>query len=201
MLLNKLPESVMIDDKEYAINTDFRVALEFERLTEELQEQDETALLIAALALFFGSNLPSNIQGAVDSMLWFYSGGKTPKRSQKEHKRILDFEYDSDYIYAAFLDQYRIDLTEIEYMHWWKFRAMFMALREDIEVVKIMGYRALDTRNLKGEQKKHYERLKKAYALPRKQMVLTEEEKALNDELAEAARKAKEQKKGGEING
>ena len=120
---------------------------------------------------------------AVKALLWFYQAGKkqkTPKRranvegeepdetAEDDHvERIYSFEYDDDYIYSAFLSQYRIDLQDIEYLHWWKFRAMFRALDEDCQFCKIMSYRSIKINNdMTKSQKAFYRRMKSVHALP-----------------------------------
>lgn len=56
---------------------------------------------------------------------------------------MYDLEYDSEYIYAAFLEQYGIDLSDIPYLHWWKFLALFKGLH-DCKMTDIMGYRGAE---------------------------------------------------------
>ena len=73
------------------------------------------------------------------------------------------------------MQQYKIDLNSIEYMHWWKFKALFEGLTENTQIVKIMGYRAMDLSKIKDkEEKKRYKKLQREYALPDDR---TEEEK------------------------
>ena len=75
------------------------------------------------------------------------------------------------------MSQYKIDLYSIDYLHWWKYKALFKGLTEDNEIVKIMGYRSMDLSKIKDkEQKEHYKKLKKMYALPVK-VSETEKEK------------------------
>lgn len=65
------------------------------------------------------------------------------------------------------MSQYHIDLNEIEYMHWWKFQALFRSLEDHNKIVEIMGYRAVDLGKI--ENKKERERIakmKSIYALP-----------------------------------
>ena len=65
------------------------------------------------------------------------------------------------------MTQYGIDLNSIEYMHWWKFRAMFNSLTSQCEFVKIMEYRSIDLKdNMPKEQKAYYRKMKRIYALP-----------------------------------
>lgn len=113
-----------------------------------------------------------DVETAINDMIWFYSGGKNvateqSKGTQSEIKQIYSYEFDDEYIYDAFKDQYSIDLNSTRYLHWWKFKAMFKGLKEDNEIVKIMGYRALDLSKIRDkEEKARYKKLKKIYALP-----------------------------------
>ena len=106
-------------------------------------------------------------------MLWFYKCGKeekeeTSQKATRENvKRIYSYEFDNELIYSAFKDQYGIDLQDIDYLHWWKFKAMFDALKEDNKIVEIMGYRAVNLNKIKDkEMSKHYKKMQKLYALP-----------------------------------
>lgn len=173
ILIDLVPTTVNIDHKQYEINSDFRNAILFELLMQEdeIAELDKT---MQALELFYPV-CPKNINEAVEKMLWFYTGGKDDKNSTSKKSgsvnninRIYSFDFDDDYIYSAFLDQYGIDLQDIEYLHWWKFKAMFKSLKEDNEIVKIMGYRATDLSKIKDkEQREFYKKMKQVYELPK----------------------------------
>ena len=65
------------------------------------------------------------------------------------------------------MEQYKIDLNSIKYLHWWKFKALFNDLNENIQFSKIMSYRAMDLSKIKDkDMKKQYRKLKTLYALP-----------------------------------
>ena len=97
-------------------------------------------------------------------------------------QQVYSFQYDDDYIYAAFLEQYGIDLQDVEDLHWWKFRALFKGLREDTEIVKIMGYRSIEiTSKMPKEQREFYKKMQSVHALP-----IPDAEKEANDLLTEA---------------
>lgn len=170
ILIDLLPNAVEIDGIEYDVNSDFRTSILFELMMLDNNMGDRQKIL-NALELYYPT-MPSNVDRAIKAMMWFYRGGKDIVESKGNGKgkitRIYSFEYDDDYIYSAFLDQYRVDLQDIEYLHWWKFKAMFKALKEDNMIVKIMGYRSMDLSKIKDkEQKKHYESLKKLYEIPK----------------------------------
>lgn len=171
ILVDVLPERVRIGGKEYEIETNFRTSILFELLMQDdrVSNRDKT---IQALRLYY-PEIPHDIDAAVDALIWFYGCGKNRGTGQKgvksrqNRERVYSFEHDDDYIFAAFLKQYGIDLQDIEYMHWWKFRALFNSLSEDNQFVKIMQYRSMDIPDdLPKEQANFYRRMKRLYALP-----------------------------------
>lgn len=131
-----------------------------------------------AIELYF-KEVPLNLEEAINKIVWFYKCGKEDKKQGGEtnqaQKQIYSFEYDAEYIYSAFLSQYGIDLQDEKNLHWWKFKAMFQGLNDNNEIVKIMGYRALNLNEIKDKQQKaRYRKLKSLYKLPDNR---TEEEK------------------------
>lgn len=172
LLIDLVPNTVEIDNEEYEINSDFRISILFELLMQDSSVEDEDKYNMA-LNLYYPQIPPKDKRNeAVEQMLWFYRCGKDVIKSKGNGKgksvtQIYSFEHDDDYIYAAFMDQYNIDLQDIEYLHWWKFKAMFKALKEDNEIVKIMGYRSMDISKIKDkEQKANYKKLKQLYEIP-----------------------------------
>lgn len=192
ILIDILPTSVEINSMKYEINSDFRTSILFELLMQNEELSDEEKI-IQALELYF-DNIPKNIEEAIKNIQWFYSCGKyleghnksnSNKSSEKTSStKIYDFNYDAEYIYAAFLDQYGIDLQDIEYLHWWKFKALFNSLKDDNKIVEIMGYRGMKLNTIKDdEQRKYYRKLQNIYALP-----VYNNEKEVQSALEEALR-------------
>lgn len=177
ILLDPLPEKVKIRGTDYPINWDFRTSIRFELLVQDDEVSDEQKIR-EALKLYYPIK-PQNPAEAVDKIIWFYGCGKEKEPEQKRnasestetsHKQVYSFDYDAEYIYAAFLSQYGIDLTKIEKLHWWKFRAMFKALDEKCEFVKIMGYRSMKiTSKMSKEQRAFYKKMQALHALPASQ--------------------------------
>ncbi len=171
ILIDLLPDKVNIEGEDYEINSDFGTSILFELLMQDNELTDEDKI-IQALELYYPI-MPKNINEAVEKILWFYRCGKSETETKNKNKGIVkitqvySYEYDDDYIYSSFLDQYGVDLQDIEYLHWWKFKAMFKALKEDNEIVKIMGYRAMDLGKIKDkEQKAYYKKMKDLYKIP-----------------------------------
>lgn len=178
IITDGLPDCVEIDGGTYYINTDFRVWVKIELLFSD--DVPEGYRLPLALGLAFDT-IPENKEEAAEALLAFYSGGKNAekkpsgkKKKSRKNRRIYSFEYDSEYIYAAFMQAYGIDLADVE-MHWFKFKALFAALPDECLMSKIMGWRSIEiTKDMPETARKRYAELKDAYRLPLSQ---TEEEK------------------------
>lgn len=168
LLTEVAPQSVMIEGQEYEIDADFRNCIRFEQLMFDPDIQDDLRGILA-LNLFY-PEIPQNVQAAFEHILRLYSAAQGQEQRKasgnSQQKRIYSFEHDSEYIFAAFMADYRIDLNEIEFLHWWKFRALFAGLKPDNLICKIMEYRAADLSKLKGEERKFYQKMQKQYALP-----------------------------------
>ena len=189
LLIDLLPTTVDIEGIEYEINSDFRTSILFELLMQDVEIEVEEKI-IQALQLYY-KQCPNNIEEAINKMLWFYSCGKendskSNSKTGSNSEKIYDFNYDDEYIYSAFLDQYGVDLNEIEYLHWWKFKAMFKALKEDNEIIKIMGYRSIDLSKVEDKkQKEFYKKMKKIYEIP---IAISKDEKEKIDKINEILR-------------
>ena len=178
ILLDKLPQYTKSGLK---IRTDFRESIKFELLMQDNKINKEDKIVYALNLYYYEPNKIKNIETAVKEMLWFYSGGKKEKelnekeQTQEKAKQIYSYEFDDEYIYSAFMSQYGIDLNNIKYLHWWKFKALMNSLNENTLFVKIMGYRNIELSSIKDKSmKKFYKDMKNQYALPD---MRTEEEK------------------------
>jgi len=78
----------------------------------------------------------------------------------------FDYDFDAGRIYAAFMQQYNIDLTRTD-MHWWLFKTLFDGISEETHFGKILQYRGMNLSDVKNkEMRRHYERMKRVYAIP-----------------------------------
>lgn len=157
------PETICVNGQEYSIDTDFRVWMEFQSiLTRDGKEREKAERLAGFMARL---GLPP-AKEALDAMLEFYTAESKEKAVASKRTRPVsfDFQQDSEYIYAAFMGAYHIDLTTVS-LHWWTFKALFKALPEDCELCKIMRYRTVDLKDVPKEQRKFYQEQKARYSL------------------------------------
>lgn len=174
------------DGTEYPIHSDFREWIRFESLLANADVPESLKFFIA-LRLIFADNVPDDFHAAHEFAAWFYRGGKELPDKDGESgdialtsRRVYDYEYDSEYIFAAFMEQYGIDLAEVPYLHWWKFLALFKGLH-DCKMTDIMSYRGAEiTDDLPDSRKAFLMDMQEMFELP---VSLTEQRRI------EAARK------------
>lgn len=170
LILDGLPEVVEIAGTSVKIDTSFRTGIIFEEMLSDPELSDEDKLL-TMLELYYPGIVfdETTIREASEKIFWFYRCGSEPRQTSSGDEggeTVFSYEYDADYIYAGFMSAYRIDLAK-ETLHWWQFRALFRSLPEDTQIMKIIGYRSMKiSPKLSKEQKEHYKRMKRMYALP-----------------------------------
>lgn len=175
LLVDPLPETVEIQGEQVPIRTDFRISILFElaMLDPELSREQK---LESALKLYYYEP-PADIEEALERAAAFYkceaapsgaagSAGHSGNGSAGSVRQAYDFLADDRYLYAAFLQQYGIDLTAAS-LHWWQFRALFQSLSQETMLMKIMGWREMKIDpKASPEEKARLRKLKEAYALP-----------------------------------
>ncbi|MCX4257493.1 MAG: bacteriophage Gp15 family protein [Oscillospiraceae bacterium] len=172
LLYEELPAVYEYGGKQYEIRTDFRNWIRFELLFTDwdVPMRDKKNAL---LRIIFSVVPPD--PNLWEFILWFYKCGKearevksakTKGAKAKATAAVYSFEHDDGYVYSAFLEVYGLDLTAVEYLHWWKFKALFRGLH-DCKFTDIMGYRAEDLDEAPDYRKKFLRDMKKLYALPR----------------------------------
>jgi len=152
--------SVLVDGEHYEIKTEFYHWLNFGRIIQ--QRIDGVEITYGEFDKFYSEEPPENREAGFGELCKFYENKKElPRPSKKKTDVItLDWEIDSEFIYAAFLQQYRIDL-EKEYPHWHKFLALFYGL-VGTKLNDIMSARC--SKETKGVMKE----LREAWRIPNK---------------------------------
>lgn len=169
LLLDSAPLTLDIGGVEYPIKTDYRTWVRFELLM--LDDSRDDAFNEALDLVFDGCPPPPEMDNeTVAQMMWFYQCGHPDMPlggSGAPKQRIYDYAVDDGYIYAAFLQQYSVDLQEEAQLHWWRFYAMFISLGAGCKFVDILGYRSTKiSKKMSLEERAFYRRMQQMYALP-----------------------------------
>lgn len=159
-----LPNVVMIDGNPYSIYTDFRVWMKFETEISKI-----SANQTVDVSYLFKNDMPQYCNLS-DLFVFSRPQSELPRSTSHAKTIVVDYEIDSEYIYAAFLSQYGIDLCDVEELHWHKFLALFKGLKDE-KICDIMSYRCYEPNN---EKKDIYAELKYAWEIVR----TTQEEQA-----------------------
>ena len=170
LLINRLPQHT---DSGLRIRTDFRESIKFELLMQDRTIEDDKKIRMILNLYYYNPENIEDVKKALEEIVWFYKGGdrienKANKNNENNNKKqIYSYEFDAEYIYSAFMQQYKIDLNSIRYLHWWKFKALFANLSEDVFFSKIIQYRTVELSSIKDkEMKKFYKKMKRLWALP-----------------------------------
>lgn len=165
----KLPDSIEIAGKFYYLKTDFRTWLCFS------QTVNTKEAVIDDVDFVYKDEIPSAEKKveAFKKLLEFYMPkNELPRKTggENDDKKILDYFIDADFIYAAFYEQYKIDLLATDKndhvieMHWHKFLALLSGLH-NTKLNEIMSWRGWHG-DVKTDYGKHMMKLQKAWELP-----------------------------------
>ena len=158
-----LPDGYIRLGKKYTMNTDFRTWLKIESV---LSDNDIAPDIAAMTELKLAFRIVPPIDKKLfDFLDWFCRCGEDKKELSFRSSGNYSSDHDEGYIYAAFLQQYNIDLAYSE-MHWWKYQALFRGLR-DTKFNDIMSWRsAVITVDMPREQREFLENMQQLYAVP-----------------------------------
>lgn len=185
----KYPEYAEIDSKRYKINTDFRVAIECNRIAEDETIGDYERVLAVIYTLFGeeGINTPEHYEKLLEMAKKYLSCGKELE-TRKQEEPDMDYIQDMDYIEASFMSDYRMDLSNIE-LHWWKFCNLMNGLSNSelgnsCILNRIRNIRTMDLSQIKDKKEREkLAKLKKEFALkknkPKKKATEKERQSAM----------------------
>lgn len=191
--LEELPTSVEVAGGTYFIYTDFRDWIRFDRLLRDdtISDQERAALMLD----WFIDELPPPVPEIFQALFRFFLCGKEPEKPGRNQKLVFDFEQDMPMVYSGFVQSYQVNLVQVEYLHWWEFRALLDGLPEDTRMSQIMGYRAVDISKLPKSEQNRYRELQRLYAIGVSGK-LPQSLEQRNKELMERARQARERAMG-----
>lgn len=151
-----LPDFIVVNGAYLRIHTEHFYWLRFAQIIE--QEQ----IALSEIKHLLIDDLPEGMaaQPVLNALVDFYSKRPLLPRDMgnSDGARYLDYEVDSDLIYAAFMECYGIDIFE-KPIHWHKFLALLSGLH-DTMLTEVMGHRGY-----KGKDK-DFKRLRAAWELP-----------------------------------
>ena len=166
--------TVTLGKLKFLINPAFDAVLEVQRLfsEEDLTERDKVEQALKMLVVNSRRLRLIGLREKADLLNEIYRQCINTRKHPPSRKnvRVLDFEYDGEYIYSSFMLDYGIDLiNEQGRLPWKKFIALFQGLSENTKIRDVMRIRSMDTPKPTGKNGKQIQEildLKSYYALP-----------------------------------
>ncbi len=168
ILLDPLPVEVEVNGARYPINFGYRACILIE--IDMFSDREDEQKVLDALNIFYKNSIPSDMDAAMEKLLWFYRCGMEQEKAGqggRKPRRAYCFEADAGRIYAAFRAQYGINLNQTPNaaLHWWEFMAMFESLSEDLLISRVMYYRTADLKGMGKNQRAFVKKMRQLYAI------------------------------------
>lgn len=160
-LRNKeLPSRLVWEGGSCEILTDFRIWITFGQFLRDKPQK-----------IWFGifpSQKPPKTDAWIHPAIEFLQSPNIVPRATRTPTNIkaLDLIVDGEFIVSSFQQAYGIDLTNTDYMHWHRFKALLEGLPDNTRMSKIMGYRTWTPADEKREHKDFMAEQRAAWALP-----------------------------------
>ena len=170
------PEYVEVEGKRYKINTDFRVAIECNRIAEDetIGNLERSLAVIYTLFGEDGINTLEHYERLLELAKMYLLCGKEYDVEANE-KPDMDFIEDYGLIWASFMSDYNgMDIDKME-MHWWKFMDLMNGLSNSelgncCVLNRIRNLRNFDTKDIKdAKERQKINKAKQQVALKKNQ--------------------------------
>lgn len=170
-----LPDTIEVGGRAFSIHTDFQVWIRF---VLDFEAWDRTGELDISYLFVDRKPVFRKMEDYAGIFAFAWPPCELPRAgTDGAAAKLFDYRLDSDYIYAAFMQQYHLDLLSAK-LHWHVFLALFKGL-DGTKLNEIMGYRAY-TGGKARSQDEVYRKLRNAWELP---VPETMEEKELEEEF------------------
>lgn len=137
-MYNPFVDNLPTEYKGIELKTDFKQVFKFFALQED-DDFDEQEKAYATINIFFDGLQEVIDQEVFDFLGWYIRAGEEP--SDSNEKQIFDWLEDSEYLYSAFYQTYKIDLLNVK-MHWWQFLSLYKGLPDNTKLAYIIQTRA-----------------------------------------------------------
>lgn len=162
LLIHKLPKT---DKYGVSIKTSFRNWINFQLAMNDETMQEHERILCGLSSVYDLSGIKEEeIQRRIDGAIDFLNGWRTQtNETASTGEKVLDFEIDAPQIYASFLMQYGINLTQAK-LHWYEFMPLLVNLNQETPMGYIMHIRGCKVEGTK-EQRANILKQKRLYRL------------------------------------
>lgn len=170
------PTKMVINGKEYNIDTNYKTALAcFKAINDGEISDIERA--VAVITLLLGKDVPlEDTQEAIQKCGVYLRCGKEKNVENKEVD--VDYFQDESAIRTSIRQCYHINLNTEENVHWWEYNELIEGLTEETLLNKIREIRNYDLSKEKDPKvRQKIQEAKEFYAIKKEEKPMTEEER------------------------
>lgn len=141
-MIGALPESLIINENEYPIRSDYRNVLDIFEMFSDVDIEPSDRYMIAIYMMYedFASaedveKAAANgfdVEEAYRQLLWFISCGKPKDKGKKIERPVYDWNKDEQMIFSAVNKAAGKEVRSALYMHWWTFMGYFNEIGEGL---------------------------------------------------------------------
>ena len=144
-MIGQLPKTLIVDDVEYDINSDFRASFDiFEAFNgTSLSTLNKQLTMLEIIYTPIGETepiMPPNIIEAAKQAIWFLNVGQD-NPSHTGRVKTLDYVQDEQLLFSAINVVMSTEVREFEYWHWWSFYAACQGISPDSLIAHISNIR------------------------------------------------------------
>lgn len=187
-MLSNNPEYAKVKNKKYKINTDFRIAIECNKIAQDNEISDVERALAIIYKLYGDEGLENSQDwNKLLEIAIKYLNLERDKNTENEEPD-MDFVEDIRYIRSSFIQDYKYNPYDMEYLHWYDFFNDLSNLSNSefgncCILNRIRNLRTFDVSQIKDPKEKNkIIRAKEQVAL-KKKVKMTDKQKKSQDEF------------------
>jgi len=145
----EIPTSIFINDVELKIRNrgDYRMVLDCFAALNDVELEKEERVYCALIIFYEDFNSLEDLMHfpqlneAVQKMYWFFNCGDDKGVGANKHRKLIDWEGDSQLIASAINKVANTEIRAASYIHWWTFMGYYLAIGES-PLATIVGIRS-----------------------------------------------------------
>lgn len=185
-LTDRFVSKVEYKGQQFELNLSFDNVLRVLELIEDnLFSSTEKLIILFQMLVKNADEIKISFNGINDFIGFLFENFLFPKKDNGPKKKsYFDFKQDAAFIYASFLQDYKIDLFEMQgVLHWHKFLALLDSLSEKTKFKEVVGIRAQkipSPTKYNQEERKRLIELKQLYRLENEKPSVDEADQMLS---------------------
>lgn len=146
-------DKVKVGKELYPINTDFRVGLRCNEVAQDESIGNVERVMAVIYILYGDKGLEDTHNHArlYELAIKYLNRGEALKQQGKPN---MDFTQDEQYIYSSFMGEYKINLDDIDYLHWYRFLDLLNGLTDTAVLNRVRGIRDIDLSEITDRKQK-----------------------------------------------